>query len=52
MEAFFTSSLIEGQLDQYIDLGMFNIFLSLVRRLASLPKPESSKNIIWNGTYL
>ena len=45
MEAFFTSSLIDGQLDQYIDLELFNIFLSLVRRLASSPKLSSSKNI-------
>ena len=45
MEAFFTSSLIEGQLDQYFDLGMINIFWSLVLRLASSPKLSSSKNI-------
>ena len=45
MEAFFTSTLIEGQLDHYIDLGMFNILWSLVRRLTSKPKLESSKNI-------
>ena len=45
MEAFFTSSLIEGQLDQYIDLELFNIFWSLVLRLASSPKVSSSKNI-------
>jgi hypothetical protein len=52
VEAFFTSILIEGQLDHYFDLGMFNIFWSLVRRLTSKPKLSSSKNIIWNGTYL
>lgn len=45
MEAFFTSSLIEGQLDQCIDLEWFDIFWSLVRRLASSPKLSSSKNI-------
>lgn len=35
VEAFFTSILIEGQLDHYFELGMFNIFWSLVRRLTS-----------------
>jgi len=45
VEAFFTSTHIEVQLDHYIDLGMFNIFWSLVRRLTSKPKLETSKNI-------